>query len=91
MLALVREHDRRKQLYSVRKQAQNYRKDLDVPDVDSAENKSVTAYAKRTELNAKRQAQAKIAPKLEKNLCMESTLLVESKRQMSTAIQPTNG
>ena len=91
MLALVREHDRRKQLYSVRKQAQNYRKDLDVPDVDSAENKSVTAYAKRTKLNAKRQAEAKIAPKLEKNLCMGSTLLVESKRQMSTAIQPTNG
>jgi len=52
MLAMVREHDLKKKLHSIRKKAETYRKELDVPDLKFAENESVTASAKRAKTNA---------------------------------------
>ena len=51
--------------YSIRKQAETYRKELDIPYLKFAENESDTASAKRTQANAKKQPQVRIAQKWE--------------------------
>lgn len=51
MLAMVQEHDLTKKVYTIRKQAETYREELDIPDLKFAENKSVTAFAKKAKTN----------------------------------------
>ena len=81
MLAMIREHDLKKKLYSIRKKAETYRKELDVLDLKFAENESVTASAKRAKTNVKQQGQVKTAQKRKRDHCVQSTPLA-SKRQM---------
>ena len=51
--------------YSVRKQAETYRKELDIPYLKFTENESDTAFAKRAQARAKKQPKVRIAQKWE--------------------------
>ena len=79
-----------KKLYSTRREAENHQKALDVPDLETAENESVTADVKRAETKAKQQVKVKLPKYGKRNLCMGNTLL-ELKRQMSIVTLLTSG
>ena len=49
----------------IRRQAETYRKELDIPDLKFGENESVTAFATRDKTNDEKQAQVKTAQKWE--------------------------
>lgn len=51
--------------YSIRKQAETYRKELDIPYLKFTENESDTAFAKRAQASAKKQPKVRIAQKWE--------------------------
>ncbi|KAF7218105.1 putative LOC107393841-like protein [Nothobranchius furzeri] len=60
LLILVCQHEARKKLYSVTKEAIRYAQELNIPEVARIEKETVTSFAKRTRREAKKWAQKRM-------------------------------
>ena len=57
LLQLVLEHETKKKLYSIQKEAEKFRREFEVPNLDRAANERVTKFARRVKQRIKQQAQ----------------------------------
>ena len=53
LLSIVKSHDSKKKLFSIKKDATKFKKELNVPEMPSKENETSTVYARRTKTKAK--------------------------------------
>ena len=57
LLQLVLQHETKKRLYSIQKEAEKFRREFEVPNLDRAANERVTKFARRVKQKVKQQAQ----------------------------------
>lgn len=57
LLQLVLQHETKKKLYSIQKEAEEFRAEFEVPNFDRAANERVTKFARRVKQKVKQQAQ----------------------------------
>ena len=57
LLQLVLQHETKKKLYSIQKEAAKFRREFEVPNLDRAANERVTKFARRVKQRIKQQAQ----------------------------------
>ena len=57
LLQLVLQHETKKKLYSIQKEAAKFRREFEVPNLDRAANERVTKFARRVKQRVKQQAQ----------------------------------
>ena len=57
LLQLVLQHETKKKLYSIQKEAEKFRREFEVPNLDRAANERVTKFARRVKQKVKQQAQ----------------------------------
>ena len=58
---LVWKHEKRKKLYSIQKEGETFRQELDVLNLEKGESEQTTAYAKRIKQKTKHRAQDKLS------------------------------
>ena len=54
---MVLQHETKKKLYSIQKEAEKFRREFEVPNLDRAANERVTKFARRVKQKVKQQAQ----------------------------------
>ena len=57
LLQLVLQHETKKRLYSIQKEAEKFRREFEVPNLDRAANERVTKFLRRVKLKVKPRAQ----------------------------------
>ena len=60
LIELVQEHDGRKKLYSIQRQAEQFKQELDLTIPDKQADETTTKYAKRTKQMARNKTQEKL-------------------------------
>ncbi|XP_078348127.1 uncharacterized protein LOC144633190 isoform X1 [Oculina patagonica] len=65
LIKLVQEHDGRKKLYSIQKQAEQFKQELDLQIPDKQADETTTKYAKRTKQMARNKTQEKLTKQWE--------------------------
>ena len=65
LIELVQEHDGRKKLYSIQRQAEQFKQELDLTIPDKEADETITKYAKRTKQMARNKTQEKLTKQCE--------------------------
>lgn len=93
LFQLVLQHETKKKLYAIQKEAEKFRREFEVPNLDRATNERVTKFARRVKQRVKQQAQdieVKQWEERELRIYTEDTPK-EKGKQMLTTIKPTSG
>ena len=65
LLQLVLQHETKKKLYSIQKEAEKFRREFGVPNLDRAANERVTKFARRVKQKVKQQAEGVVVKQWE--------------------------
>ena len=57
MLQLVLQHESKKKLYSIQKEAEKFRREFELPNLDRAADERVTKFSRTVKQKVKQQAQ----------------------------------
>ena len=57
LLLLVKHHEHRKKLFSIKKEAAKFKQELNLPEITPTENEATTKYARRVKVKAKQHGQ----------------------------------
>ena len=67
LLQLVLQHETKKKLYAIQKEAEKFRREFRVPNLDRAVNERVTKFARRVKQKVKQQAEGVVVKQWEEN------------------------
>ena len=90
LLQLVLQHETKKKLCSIQKEAEKFRREFEVPNLDRAANERVTKFARRVKQKVKQQAQDIEVNQWEKKE-LHGRYPKTIRKQMLTIIKPTSG
>ena len=95
LLQLVLQHETKKKLYSIQKEAAKFRREFEVPNLDRAANERVTKFAWRAKTEGKatgpRYRSEAVGRKRTTNTVYTEDNPKEKGKQMLTIIKPTSG
>ena len=86
----MKQHDNKKKLYTIKKEAVKFKRELDYSEITPSDNEATTIYAKRVKKTAKTKGHEQLQKTWEDKV-MHGSIQKGRKKQMLTNRRHTNG